>query len=155
VLTDNGMAFAEQPMYRGGMTDRYGCSHIFGRVCRKHGIAHKLTKPYQPWTNGQAERMNRTVKEATLKAFHHSDLEALKTHVLGFVTAHTFAKHLKALRWRTSLQAVCEAWHKEPSRFEVNPHHLTPRPNTSVRRESPADWSAGDALTFHSSRPSS
>ena len=31
--------------------------------------------------NGQAERMNRTVKEATVKAFHYPGLEALKAHV--------------------------------------------------------------------------
>jgi hypothetical protein len=35
--------------------------------------------------NGQAERMNRTVKEATIKAFHYPGLEALKAHVLAFV----------------------------------------------------------------------
>jgi transposase InsO family protein len=26
--------------------------HIFDRVCREHGIEHRLTKPYHPWTNG-------------------------------------------------------------------------------------------------------
>jgi hypothetical protein len=45
--------------------------------------------------------MNRTVKDATTKTFHYPDLEALKAHVLAFVMAHNFAKHLKALRWRT------------------------------------------------------
>jgi hypothetical protein len=37
-------------------------SDIFDRVCLEHGIEHRLTKPYHPWTNGQAERMNRTIK---------------------------------------------------------------------------------------------
>lgn len=60
VLTDNGVAFTEQPRYRNGLTNRFG-GHIFDRICQTHGIKHKLTKPYHPWTNGQAERMNRTV----------------------------------------------------------------------------------------------
>jgi transposase InsO family protein len=59
VLTDNGMAFADLPKYRDGATARW-MGHIFDRVCREHGIEHRLTKPYHPWTNGQAERMNRT-----------------------------------------------------------------------------------------------
>jgi transposase InsO family protein len=129
VLTDNGMAFADLPRYRDGPTARW-MGHIFDRVCREHGIEHKLTKPYPPWTNGQAERMNRTVKEATVKVFHYPDLEALKAHVLAFVRAYNFAKHLKALRWRTPFQAVLDAWTKDPSIFKVDPHHLIPGPNS-------------------------
>ena len=67
VLTDNGMAFADLPKNRNGPSRRYLGAHIFDRVCDENGIEHKLTKPYHPWTNGQAERMNRTVKEATIK----------------------------------------------------------------------------------------
>jgi hypothetical protein len=68
--------------------------------------------------------MNRTIKDATVKVFHYDDLESLKTHVLAFVTAHNFARHLKALRWRTPFQAICDAWTKEPSIFKINPHHF-------------------------------
>jgi transposase InsO family protein len=129
VLTDNGMAFADLPRYRDGPTARW-MGHIFDRVCRENGIEHRLTKPYHPWTNGQAERMNRTVKEATIKAFHYPGLDALKAHVLAFVRAYNFAKHLKALRWRTPFQAICDAWAKDRSIFKINPHHLFPGPNT-------------------------
>ena len=97
VLTDNGMAFADLPKNRGrypAMEAMFG-GHIFDRVCKQHGIQHKLTKPYHPWTNGQAERMNRTVKDAIVKAFHYPDPDSLKAHVLAFVSAHNFAKHLK------------------------------------------------------------
>ncbi len=128
VPTDDGMAFADLPKYRDGPTARW-MGHIFDRVCREHGIGHRLTKPHHPWTNGQAERMNRTVKDATIKAFHYPDLEALKAHVLAFVRADNFAEHLKALRWRTPFQAICDAWTKDPSIFKINPHHLIPGPN--------------------------
>jgi transposase InsO family protein len=128
VLTDNGMAFADLPKYRDGPTARW-MGHIFDRICDENGIEHRLTKPYHPWTNGQAERMNRTVKDATIKAFHYPDLEALRAHILAFVRAYNFAKHLKALRWRTPFQAIRDAWAKDPSIFKINPHHLIPGPN--------------------------
>jgi transposase InsO family protein len=134
VLTDNGMAFADLPKYRGGATARW-MGHIFDRVCREHGIEHRLTKPCHPWTNGQAERLNRTVEassrsDGAVKAFHYPDLEALQAHVLAFVTAYNFAKHLNALRWRTPFQAVCDAWKADPSPFKIDPHHLIPGPHT-------------------------
>jgi len=130
VLTDNGMAFADLPKNRNGPTRRYLGAHIFDRVCQENKIEHKLTKLYHPWTNGQAERMNRTVKEATVKAFHYPDLESLKAHVLAFVSAYNFAKHLKALRWKTPFEAICHAWTATPDIFKLNPRHLTPGPNT-------------------------
>jgi len=130
VLTDNGMAFADLPKNRDYPNHQLLGRHIFDRVCNEHGIEHRLTKPYHPWTNGQAERMNRTVKDATVKVFHYDDLESLKAHVLAFVTAYNFAKHLKALRWRTPYQAICDAWTKDKSIFKINPHHLIPGPHS-------------------------
>jgi hypothetical protein len=88
VLTDNGITFADLQKNRSGPTARFSL-HVFDRVCREHGIDHRLTKPYHPWTNGQAERMNSTIKEATVKVFHYSDLDSLKAHVLAFVKAYT------------------------------------------------------------------
>ena len=131
-LTDNGMAFADLPKNRGRHPEIEAIfgGHIFDRVCDQNGIRHRLTRPYHPWTNGQAERMNRTVKEATIKVFHYPDLEALKAHVLAFVTAYNFAKHLKALRWRTPFQAVCDAWGNDPAIFRIDPHHLIPGPHS-------------------------
>jgi transposase InsO family protein len=132
VLTDNGMAFADLPRNRGRHPEFEAIfgGHIFDRVCAEHGIEHRLTKPYHPWTNGQAERMNRTVKDATVKVFHYPDLEALQAHVLAFVTAYNFARHLKALRWRTPFQAICAAWQADPSIFKIDPHRLIPGPNS-------------------------
>jgi hypothetical protein len=41
-----------------------------------------LTKPNHPWTKGQVERMNRKIKDATVKRFHH-DSHALFAEVLA------------------------------------------------------------------------
>src|ERR1700723_1170844 len=42
-------------------------AHAFEYACAQSDIDHRLTKPKQPWTNGQVERMNRTIKDATVK----------------------------------------------------------------------------------------
>ena len=79
VLTD-GMASADLPKNRGrhpAVEAMFG-GPVFDRVCTGHGIQHRLTRPCHPWTNGQAERMNRTVKDAAIKAFHDPDLESLR-----------------------------------------------------------------------------
>ena len=74
--------------------------------------------------------MNRTIKDATLKVFHYPDLDSLKAHVLAFVRTYNFAKHLKALRWKTPFEAIGQAWTTDPSIFRINPRHLIPGPNT-------------------------
>jgi transposase InsO family protein len=66
VLTDNGIQFADLPKNRKGPTAMLR-GHPFLRACRHHGIEQRLTKPNHPWTNGQVERMNRTLKEATVQ----------------------------------------------------------------------------------------
>ncbi|MBU8540021.1 transposase [Roseomonas tokyonensis] len=129
MLKDNGVAFANLPKYRNGPTARW-MGHIFYRICREHGIEHRLTKPGHPWTNGKAERMNRTVRDAMIKAFHDPSLNSLKAHLLVFVQTYNFAKHHKAIRGRTHFQAVRDAWARNPSLFKINPRRLIPGPNT-------------------------
>lgn len=72
VLTDNGVQFAKKA---GAEAYR---PHVFDVVCYRHGVEHRLTKPLHPWTNGQVERMNRTIKEATIRAFHYTSLDQLQ-----------------------------------------------------------------------------
>lgn len=44
-----------------------------------------MTKPNRPWTNGQVERMNRTIKEATVKRFHSEDHSQLKARLADYM----------------------------------------------------------------------
>lgn len=70
------------------------------------------------------------IKDATTKTFHYEDVDALKAHVLSFVAAYNFAKHLKALRWRTPFETIVESCKRDPLPFKIDPHHLTPGPHT-------------------------
>ena len=60
VLTDNGIQFTDLPKNRFGLSARWRV-HMFDMLCDANGIEHRLTKPDHPWTNGQVERMNRTL----------------------------------------------------------------------------------------------
>ena len=100
VLTDNGIQFADLPKNRSGPTAKFR-GHPFDRVCREHGIEHRLTKPNHPWTNGQVERMNRTIKDATVKQYHYESNAQLVRHLDDFVAAYNFARRLKTLNGLT------------------------------------------------------
>ena len=109
VLTDNGIQFGDMPSRRTGPTARYRL-HMFDRICREHGIEHRLTKPNHPWTNGQVERMNRTLKEATVRRYHYETHQQLREHLEAFLNAYNFAKRLKTLRGLTPYEHICKAW---------------------------------------------
>jgi transposase InsO family protein len=129
VLTDNGIQFADLPKNRGGITARWR-GHPFDRICRRYGIGHRLTQPNHPWTNGQVERMNRTIKEATVKRFFYDTHEQLKAHLSDFIAAYNFARRLKTLRGLTPYEAICKLWINDPDRFTLNPIHQMPELNT-------------------------
>ena len=95
--------------------------HIFSRVCREHGIEHRLTKVKHPWTNGQVERMNRTIKDATVKRFHYDSHDQLRSHLQDFLNAYNFARRLKTLAGLTPYEFICKIWTSEPQRFTLNP----------------------------------
>lgn len=117
VLTDNGIQFTNRAC------DRYAFEHIFDRVCDENGIEHRLTKIKHPWTNGQVERMNRTIKEATVKRFHYDDQDQLRTHLVDFIAAYNFGRRLKTLKGLTPYEFICKQWTSEPERFKLNPIH--------------------------------
>ncbi|GLQ66598.1 hypothetical protein GCM10007870_21820 [Gluconobacter kondonii] len=129
ILTDNGIQFADQPLNRNTAWSR---PMRFDMICEAHGIEHRLTKPNHPWTNGQVERMNRTIKEATVKRFHYDSHEQLRTHLNDFMAAYNFGRRLKTLNGLTPYEYVCKIWTSEPERFIINPTHQIPGLNNDV-----------------------
>ena len=129
VLTDNGIQFTFPPRYKDGPTARY-MTHMFDMRCQENGIEHRLTKIRHPWTNGQVERMNRTIKEATVKRYHYDSHKQFETHLTDFVNAYNYARRLKTLKGLTPYEYICKIWTKEPKRFTINPIHQMPGLNT-------------------------
>ncbi|MGQ0527213.1 MAG: integrase core domain-containing protein, partial [Alphaproteobacteria bacterium] len=97
--------------------------HAFDYACHKHGIEHRGTKPRHPWTNGQVERMNRTIKDATVKKYYYQSHDELKQHLQTFLMAYNFAKRLKTLKGLTTYEYICKIWTTQPERFRINPIH--------------------------------
>jgi transposase len=129
VLTDNGIQFRYPPRYANGPTARY-MTHMFHMRCRENGIEHRFTKINHPWTNGQVERMNRTIKDATVKRFHYDDHDQLRKHLQDFINAYNFGRRLKTLKGLTPYEYICKQWTSEPDRFILDPIHQMPGLNT-------------------------
>ena len=122
----NGIQFAEQPRNRDGITFR---KMRFDSICEANGIEHRLTKPNHPWTNGQVEPMNRTIKEATVKRYHDDSHDQLRSHLADVLDVYNFARRLKTLSGLTPYEYICKIWTSEPERFILNPIHQRPRLN--------------------------
>ena len=125
MLADSGIQFADLPRNRNSWTARYRV-HRFDQICQENRIEHWLTKPNHPWTNGQVERMNRTIKEATVKRYYYETHQQLRSHLAEFINAYYFARRLKTLKGLTPYQNICKIWTKEPDRFIFNPIHQYP-----------------------------
>jgi IS30 family transposase len=129
ILTDNGIQFADLPRNRDGPTARYRV-HRFDPICHEHGIEHRLTKPNHPWTNGQVERMNRTIKDATVKRYHYGSHDELRRHLQLFIDAHNYGRRLKTLRGLTPYEYIGRLWTEDPARFKIDPYRHTAGLNT-------------------------
>src|SRR3982751_5996413 len=139
VLTDNGAHFTtpgntasaapliKEAIARGELFR----AHAFELACAQNDVDHRLTKPRHPWTNGQVERMNRTIKDATVQRFYYATHEQLRTHLADFVMAYNFARRLKTLKGLTPYEYICKVWATEPERFRLDPLHQMPGLNTS------------------------
>ena len=134
VLTDNGTHFTDpasdswSPVeIREMITEQKPFrAHAFEYACALNDIDHRLTKPKHPWTNGQVERMNRTIKDATVKRYFYETHDQLRMHLRDFVDAYNFARRLKTLKGLTPYEFICKAWTSQPQRFKINPLHKSP-----------------------------
>ena len=118
ILTDNGAQFTHQARAK------RKSKLEFEKICEAHGIDHRLTEPYHPWTNGQVERMNRSLKEQTVYRYFYQTHSQLRQRLEAFIQAYNFAKRLKTLQGRSPYEYICDRWRETPERFHENPLQL-------------------------------
>ena len=134
VLTDNGTHFTTPGNTSSAAPDIKAAleagepvwAHAFEYACAQNDIDHRLTKPKHPWTNGQVERMNRTIKDATVKRYFYETHDQLRTHLQNFVDAYNFARRLKTLRGLTPYEFICKTWTSDLHRFKISPLQQMP-----------------------------
>ncbi len=120
VLTDTGLPFTFPPRDADGPTAT-SITPLFDRRCEEHGIEHRLTKIKPPWTNGPVERMNRTIKDVTVKRSHDESHQQLDAHLHDFSAAYNDGRRLKTLPGLTPFEYIGKLWTQEPERFTGNP----------------------------------
>jgi integrase-like protein len=73
--------------------------------------------------NGQVERMNRIIKDATVRRYYYDSHDRLRRHLDNFANAYNFGRRLKCLRGLTPQGFICKTWTTRPERFTLNPLH--------------------------------
>ena len=114
VLTDNGSEFTDRFAVdmKDKPRDRPSGRHPVDRVCARHAIQHRLTRPYRPQTNGLVERFNRRLAEAIGRQPKRGTAHRLfasraerDAFLLRFVADYNRTR-LKCLDYQTPLQAL-------------------------------------------------
>ena len=134
MLTDNGTHFttpgntsSAAPLIKEAMrAGEIFRAHAFEIACAQNDIDHRLTKPKHPWTNGQVERMNRTLKDATVKRYYYEATTSCGGISPTSSTAYNFARRLKTLKGPHTLRVHLQDLDYEPERFTLNPLHQMP-----------------------------
>ena len=62
-------------------------AHAFEVACANADIDHRLIKPNILGPTAQVERMNRTIKEASVQRFYYETHLRFRQHLIDFVNA--------------------------------------------------------------------
>ncbi len=106
--------------------------HPFDKGCKAHNIEHRLTKFKHPWTNGQVEIFNKTIKKATTKTYYYETIEELKKHLMSYLLYYNHQKKLKALKFKSPYDRLLEKFNSNREFFKDNPYYKLRGLNTSL-----------------------
>jgi transposase InsO family protein len=122
ILTDNGLEFTDKWARGKGFVSG---NHKFDVECTKDAIEHRLTAPYTPQTNGMVERVNGTIKNATIKAEEYDNIDDVTKDLNKFLIYYNFNRRhgslRKELKVRTPFDAVQSWFQAKPEIFKILP----------------------------------
>jgi uncharacterized membrane protein len=85
-----------------------------------------MSSPSAPGYPSFVERMNPTIKGATVKCYHYNSHRQLKTHLHDFIDAYNYDRSLKTLKALMPFEYICKIWTIELELFALDPAHQTP-----------------------------
>ena len=122
LLTDNGAEFTDRFTHR---KNKPSGNHSFDMACINGHIDHRLTAPATPKTNGMVERVNGTIKNATIKVLTYKDETELKAHLDKFLVYYNLNRRHGGLKRELKVRAPFEAvecWYRmNPQIFIKSP----------------------------------
>ena len=124
ILTDNGAQFSYN-LLADHLKPKDDKVHPFDELCQALGIDHRTTQFRHPWTNGQVEITNKTIKQATTKKFHYENFEQLKHHLMVFMLYYNHQRPLKSLKFKTPWELIQQCYNENRERFREDPNHKT------------------------------
>ncbi len=122
VLTDNGAEFTDKFTSK---KKKPSGNHGFDISCIESNIEHRLTAPFTPKTNGMVERVNGTIKDATVKVLTYKNEAELKADLDKFLVYYNLNRRHSSLRRELKVRTPFEAlqcWYRiDPEIFRKSP----------------------------------
>ena len=106
VLTDNGAEFTDKFTSK---KNKPSGKHDFDMACSEDGIDHRLTAPFTPKTNGMVERVNGTIKDATVKVLTYENETELKADLDKFLAYYNLNRRHSSLKRRLKVRTPFDA----------------------------------------------
>jgi transposase InsO family protein len=124
ILTDNGLEFTNR-LIKSKKGEYCVKPSKLDIVCKENSISHRLTKPNTPQTNGMVERVNGTIKNATILKEEYKDKTAMEQALIASLVHYIlFRRHgglRRELKVKTPIEAIYKWFELKPEIFNQNP----------------------------------
>jgi len=124
ILTDNGLEFTNR-LLKSKKGAYCAKPSKLDEFCSENNIDHRLTKPGNPQTNGMVERVNGTIKNATIKINEYENKQQMEEDLVRFLKHYNIYRRHGSLRRELNVKTPCDAiekWYRiKPEIFWQNP----------------------------------